>query len=282
MPSKFSPVDEETAKIGKNVCDFLVSEMKNGRMPETFLPVQSGVGNIANAVLNALEESTDIPPFEMYTEVMQDSVLKLLKSGRCKFASTCSLTLSGEAMADLFANIDTLHDKILMRPSEISNNPEVIRRIGVVSMNTAIEVDIFGNVNSSHVNGTRLMNGIGGSGDFTRNAYTSIFMCPSIKKNDCISTIVPMVTHVDHTIHSVDIIVTDQGVADLRFKDPLQAAEEIIEKAAHPTYRPLLREYLAIAKANGGGHIYQSQRCALEFHRALAEEGDMRKANFNK
>lgn len=282
MPSKFSPVDEETAKIGKNVCDFLVSEMKNGRMPKTFLPIQSGVGNIANAVLNALEESTDIPPFEMYTEVMQDSVLKLLKSGRCKFASTCSLTLSGEAMSDLFANIDTLHDKILMRPSEISNNPEVIRRIGVVSMNTAIEVDIFGNVNSSHVNGSRLMNGIGGSGDFTRNAYTSIFMCPSIKKNDCISTIVPMVTHVDHTSHSVDIIVTDQGVADLRFKDPLQAAEEIIEKAAHPTYRPLLREYLAIAKANGGGHIYQSQRYALEFHRALAEEGDMRKANFNK
>ena len=184
-------------------------------------------------------------------------------------------------MADLFANIDTLHDKILMRPSEISNNPEVIRRIGVVSMNTAIEVDIFGNVNSSHVNGTRLMNGIGGSGDFTRNAYTSIFMCPSIKKNDCISTIVPMVTHVDHTIHSVDIIVTDQGVADLRFKDPLQAAEEIIEKAAHPTYRPLLREYLAKAKENGGGHIYQSQKLALEFHRALTEEGDMRKANFN-
>ena len=281
MTSKFTPVDDDTRKIGENVCKFIVDEIKQGKMPKGFLPIQSGVGNIANAVLNALEVSTEIPPFEMYTEVMQDSVLGLLKSGRCKFASTCSLTLSSAAMADLFANIDTLHDKILMRPSEISNNPEVIRRIGVVSMNTAIEVDLFGNVNSSHVNGTRLMNGIGGSGDFTRNAYTSIFMCPSIKKNDCISTIVPMVTHCDHTMHSVDIIVTDQGVADLRFKDPLQAAEEIIEKAAHPTYRPLLRKYLEIAKNNGIGHIYMSQKKALAFHQALVETGDMRNANFD-
>ena len=50
---KFTPVDEQTAMIGKNVCNFLISEMKNGKMPKTFLPIQSGVGNIANAVLGS-------------------------------------------------------------------------------------------------------------------------------------------------------------------------------------------------------------------------------------
>ena len=191
------------------------------------------------------------------------------------------MTFSHEAMMEFFANVDKLHDKLLMRPSEISNNPEVIRRIGVISMNTAIEADLFGNIHSSHVGGTRLMNGIGGSGDFTRNAYTSIFMCPSIKKDDCISTIVPMVTHVDHTLHSVDIIVTDQGVADLRFKDPIQCAHEIIEKAAHPVYRPLLREYLHLCEKRGG-HVLMDPDIALAFHSALVKEGDMRKVNFGK
>ena len=276
--SAFTPVDEVTRKIGENVCDFLVNEMKQGRIPKSFLPIQSGVGNIANAVLDALENSHEIPPFEMYTEVVQDSVLKLLESGHCKFASTCSLTFSGSAMAEFFSKPE-LHDKVVMRPCEISNNPEVIRRIGVISMNTAIEADIYGNINSSHVSGTRLMNGIGGSGDFTRNAYTSIFLCPSIKKDDCISTIVPMVTHVDHTVHSVDVIVTDQGVADLRFKDPIQCTEEIIEHVAHPVYRPLLREYLKVSK---GGHILQDPDIALAFHSALAKDGDMRKADFSK
>ena len=121
----FTPVDDTTRRIGENVCAFLINEMKQGRMPKTFLPIQSGVGNIANAVLDALESSTEIPPFEMYTEVVQDSVLKLLESGRCKFASTCSMTFSHEAMMEFFANVDKLHDKLLMRPSEISNNPEV-------------------------------------------------------------------------------------------------------------------------------------------------------------
>ena len=274
----FTPVDDTTRKIGHNVVQFLIDEMKNGRIPKSFLPLQSGVGNIANAVLDSLEESDEIPPFEVYTEVMQDTFVKLLLHGHCKFVSTCSLTLAYDTMAEFFANIDKLHDKVLMRPCEISNNPEVIRRLGVLSMNTALEADIFGNINSSHVSGTRLMNGIGGSGDFTRNAYTSIFMCPSIKKDDCISTIVPMCTHIDHTIHSVDIIVTDQGVADLRFKDPIQAADEIIEKAAHPIYRPLLREYLKVCKM---GHVMQNNEVALAFHAALARTGDMRNADFS-
>ena len=273
----FSPVDEKTMRIGNFVCDFLLGEMKAGRIPKTFLPLQSGVGNIANAVLASLEANPEVPVFEMYTEVVQDAVVNLLLSGKCKFASSSSMTFSNEANKLFFDNIDKLGDRLMLRPCEISNHPEVVRRLGVISMNTAIEADIFGNVNSTHVSGVKMMNGIGGSGDFTRNAYISIFSCPSESKAGAISNIVPMVSHVDHSEHSVDIVITDQGIADLRGKSPIQRAKEVIENCAHPDYRPLLREYLALAK---GGHTPHTLQSALAFHTALATDGTMKAAKF--
>lgn len=275
----FTAPDETTLRIGHNVCEFLENEMRQGRIPSTFLPIQSGVGNVANAVLYGLAESSVIPAFEMYTEVIQDAVIDLMKKGKCKFGSTCSLTISAEAEEELFNNIDFFRDKVVIRPTEISNSPEIIRRLGVITMNTAIEADIFGNVNSTHITGVRMMNGIGGSGDFTRNGYISIFSCPSISKAGQISNIVPMVSHVDHTEHSVDIIITDQGVADLRGKDPVQRANEIIEKAAHPMYRDLLRDYLKMSRPGQTPHRLEA---AFEFHNAFNESGDMRNANFAK
>ncbi|MBQ3576251.1 MAG: acetyl-CoA hydrolase, partial [Coprobacter sp.] len=187
----FTPADETTNKIGENVCNFLVSELKAGRIPSSFLPIQSGVGNIANAVLGSLGTNPDIPPFEMYTEVVQDSVVGLMKSGKCKFASGCSLTVSDAVMEEIISDVDFFRDKIVLRPQELSNNPEVVRRMGLITINTALEADIFGNINSTHVTGTKMMNGIGGSGDFTRNAYLSIFTCPSVAKGGKISAIVP-------------------------------------------------------------------------------------------
>lgn len=275
----FSPADETTLMIGDNVCHFLTSELKAGRIPSTFLPLQSGVGNIANAVLAGLDANPDIPAFDMYTEVIQDSVLELIKSGKCRFASTCSMTFSKDTMAEFFENIDKFHDKVVIRPAEISNNPEVVRRLGVITMNTALEADIFGNINSTHVVGTKMMNGIGGSGDFTRNAYTSIYSCPSVAKGGLISAIVPMASHVDHSEHSVDILITEQGIADLRGKDPVQRAETIIENCAHPDYRPLLREYLKIGK---GGQTPHTLRAAYAFHDTFVNEGDMKKTDFSK
>ena len=273
----FSALDDTTLRIGHNVCGFLESELRSGRIPSTFLPIQSGVGNVANAVLYGLGESTVIPSFEMYTEVIQDAVLDLMKKGKCTFGSTCALTVSDEAEEDLFNNLDFFRDKVALRPVEISNNPEVVRRLGVISMNTAIEADIFGNVNSTHVTGVRMMNGIGGSGDFTRNAYISIFSCPTITKAGQISNIVPMVSHVDHSEHSVDIIITDQGVADLRGKDPLQRAHEIIDNCAHPAYRELLRDYLKLCRMGQTPHRLE---CALEFHNEFNRSGDMRNVDW--
>ena len=275
----FSPIDETTMRIGANVCKFLIGELRAGRIPKEFLPLQSGVGNIANAVLYGLEESPEIPQFDMYTEVIQDAVLDLMEKGKCRFSSTCSLTFSDETMDRFFKNVDFFRDKVLIRPGEISNNPEIIRRLGVISMNTALEADIFGNVNSTHVVGTKMMNGIGGSGDFTRNAYISIFSCPSITKEGKISNIVPMVSHLDHSEHSVAVLITDQGIADLRGKDPLQRAELIIENCAHPAYRPLLRDYLKLSK---GGHTPHTLKAAFAFHEEFNASGDMQKTDFSK
>ena len=275
----FTPIDETTMRIGENVCKFLIGELKAGRIPKEFLPLQSGVGNIANAVLHGLEASPEIPQFDMYTEVIQDAVLDLMEKGKCRFGSTCSLTFSDETMDRFFNNIDFFRDKVLIRPGEISNNPEVIRRLGVISMNTALEADIFGNVNSTHVVGTKMMNGIGGSGDFTRNAYISIFSCPSVTKEGKISNIVPMVSHLDHSEHSVCVVITDQGIADLRGKSPIQRAEAIIENCAHPDYRPLLRDYLKISK---GGHTPHTLRAAFAFHEEFGNSGDMSKTDFSK
>lgn len=274
---EFTAVDETSTRIGNNVVKFLLGEYRAGRLPKEFLPLQSGVGNVANAVLYGLADADELPSFMMYTEVVQDAVLELMKRGKCTFASTCSMTFSDKTEAELFSNLDFFHDKILMRPAELSNNPEVIRRLGVIAMNTALEADIFGAVNSTHVLGTKMMNGIGGSGDFTRNGYISIFSCPSVTKGGLISNIVPMVAHADHSEHSVDVIVTDQGIADLRGTDPVQRAERIIENCAHPDYRPLLREYLRLGK---GGQTPHSLNAAFAFHNAFNETGDMRNVDF--
>ena len=275
----FAPVDEVTARIGENVANFFVGEINARRIPAHFLPIQSGVGNIANAVLAAMGSNPEIPRFEVYTEVIQDAVIDMMQKGNISFASGCSLTVSNEVLEQFYNDLDFFKNKLVLRPSEITNNPGLARRLGIIALNTAIEVDIFGNVNSTHVNGTKMMNGIGGSGDFTRNSYLSVFLTPSTAKNGAISCIVPKVTHEDHNEHSVKIVVSEYGVADLRGKGPRKRAEEIIEKCAHPDYRPLLHEYL-----NRGvkGHLPQDIYACFAFHHALKETGSMLNTDFSK
>ena len=274
----FTEPDPVTDQIGQNVANFLSADMKNGVIPSTFLPIQSGVGNIANAVLNALGRERSIPPFEMYTEVIQNSVIKLIKEGNIKYGSTCSLTVTNDCLQDIYDNMDFFRNKLVLRPSEISNCPEVVRRLGVISINTAIEADIYGNVNSTHICGTKMMNGIGGSGDFTRSAYISIFTCPSVAKKGCISSIVPMVSHLDHSEHSVNVIVTEQGVADLRGKSPMERAKAVIEHCAHPEYKSLLWDYLKISSKGQTSHNLMA---ALGMHQVFIEQGDMRQTRWS-
>jgi acetyl-CoA hydrolase len=273
----FAPLDATTAKIGQNVADFLANEIQTGRVPSSFLPIQSGVGNIANAVLGAMGDHPGIPVFQMHSEVIPDAVISLMQRGKISFASGSSLTITPEKLKEVYADLENFKAKIVLRPQEISNNPEVIRRLGVISVNTALEADLFGNANSTHVMGKNLMNGIGGSADFTRNAYISIFMCPSTAKGGTISTIVPLCSHIDHSEHSVQVIITEFGIADLRGKSPTQRARLIIENCAHPDYKDALRAYM---KLTVGGQTPQSLGCAFAFHQQFLKTGSMKGVSF--
>ncbi|MFT3828343.1 MAG: acetyl-CoA hydrolase/transferase family protein [Opitutaceae bacterium] len=269
----FEPADAVTSKIGQNVAEFLANEIAVGRVPREFLPLQSGVGNIANAVLGALGENKDIPAFQMFSEVIQDSVISLVRSGKVKFVTGTSLTIGKDVLSKFYEDLEFFRPRVLLRPQEITNNPELVRRLGIITVNTAIEVDIFGNVNSTHIMGSNLMNGIGGSGDFTRNAYISIFTCPSSAKGGKISTIVPLVSHMDHSEHSVQVVVTEHGVADLRGKDPIERAHLIVEKCADPIFRDQLMRYV---RATEHGHTPQTLGNAFLMHQQFLKTGDMR------
>ena len=240
--------DADMEAIASHIIAFLKDEMAAGRLPNPLPPFQSGVGGVANAVLMGLAKS-DLENLTVYTEVMQDAVVALIDAGKVSSACGTALTISPSLRDDFYARLDQYKGKIILRPQEISNAPEVIRRLSVIGMNTAIEADLAGNVNSTHIGGVSIMNGLGGSADYCRNSGLSIFTTASTAKNGTLSCIVPHVTHVDHTEHDTEIIVTEQGLADLRGLSAYERAELMIEKCAHPKFRPELREYLAHARA---------------------------------
>jgi propionyl-CoA:succinyl-CoA transferase len=270
--TEFTPPDATSNAIAQHVIHFLLQEMASGRIPPEMLPIQAGVGNVANAVLAGLGMHPDIPELVMYTEVFQSAAYELMTQDKIRGASTTALALTPTQMSDLIDNIDHFASRIVLRPQEISNNPAVVRQVGVIAINTALEFDLYGHVNSTHVMGRSMVNGIGGSGDFARNAYLSIFMCPSTAKKGTISTVVPMCTHVDHNEHSVSVVVTEHGLADLRGLCPLDRAVRIIDHCAHPHYREYLHNYI---RGAGRGHIRHDLGRCFELHQNLQRYGSM-------
>ncbi len=271
--STILPPDAETDAIAGHLVNFFKAEVSAGRLGESLLPIQAGIGTIANAVMTGFIDS----PFQhlsMYSEVLQDSTFDLFDAGKLDFASGSSITLSSKKHQEVFDNIGRYKDRLVLRPQEVSNHPEVIRRLGIIAINTALEVDIYGNVNSTHVQGTHMMNGIGGSGDFARNAYLSVFATKSVAKDGKISSIVPMVTHVDHNEHDVDIIVTEIGLADLRGLAPRERAQRIIDHCVAEPYRAMLQAYVAAANQRGG-HTPHMLEQAFAWHTRYRETGTM-------
>ncbi|MDR2779039.1 MAG: succinate CoA transferase [Puniceicoccales bacterium] len=267
----FSKADKDTDRIGENIAKFLSNEIRNGRI-SPLLPIQSGVGNMANSVLKAMSNETSIPSYTMFSEVLQDSVIEAIKSENILFASGAALAVTQECLNEIYDNYDFFKTRLILRPQEISNHPEIALRLGIIAINTALEIDICGNVNSTHVFGSNVVNGIGGSADFTRNSLISIFSCKSTAKDGRISTIVPFCSHVDHSEHSVKVLATEWGVADLRGKNPRQRAQEIINNCVHPNYKDLLNQYLSMANS---GHVPFSLANAFKMHEAFVSEGDM-------
>ncbi|RZM23828.1 MAG: succinate CoA transferase [Pedobacter sp.] len=275
-PAEIEAPDAATTAIANHLIGFFNREVAKGNLTKSLLPLQAGIGKVANAVLTGFTHS-DFEDLTMYSEVLQDSTFDLLDSGKLLFASGSSITVSQEYYDRIFADFGKYKDRVMLRPQDISNAAEVIRRLGIIAINTALECDIYGNVNSTHVSGTHMMNGIGGSGDFARNAHLAIFVTKSIAKGGAISSVVPMVSHVDHTEHDVDILVTEVGLADLRGLAPRERARVIIDNCVHPAYRDALNGYFVAACAIGG-HTPHILRDALSWHINLEETGHMLKA----
>jgi acetyl-CoA hydrolase len=278
-----SPPDEVSEQIAAHIIDFFQFEVKAGRLPKNLLPLQSGVGNIANAVVGGLARG----PFSnvnVWTEVLQDTMLDFFDSGKLDFASATSLSLSEPGFKRLYADWEKYTSRLVLRPIQYSNHPEPIRRLGVIGMNTPAEFDIYGHANSTLINGSRMINGIGGSGDFLRNAYLSIMHSPSTRPSKTdptgITCVVPKATHVDHTEHDLDILVTEQGLADLRGLCPLERAQAIIDKCVHPEYKPIMQDYFDRAKSEclsrGMGHQPHLLFSAYQMQKNLIENGTMK------
>ena len=271
-----APIDENSKKMSQFTLEFLNAEIKAGRMPKNLLPLQSGVGNVANAVMAGFVDS-DLEDLTVYTEVIQDGMLDLIDANKLNFASGTAFSPSPAGMERFYKDVAKYKKYLLLRPQEISNSPEVVHRLGVIAMNTALEVDIYGNVNSTHVTGTKMMNGIGGSGDFARNAFLTIFYTPSVAKNGAISSVVPMCSHIDHTEHDVDVIITEQGIADLRGLAPRARALEVINNCVHPDYKPVLLDYYNRAvEATKHAHTPHIIKEALSFHEKFIETKSMK------
>ena len=274
-PADIAAPDEKTTNIAKHILNFFENEVKLGHLTERLLPLQAGIGKVANAVLTGFKDS-NFYDLTMFSEVLQDSTFDLIDSGKLSFASASSVTVSQECYDRVFGNLGKYRDKFVLRPQNISNTPGLIRRLGVIAINTAIEFDLYGNVNSTHISGTKIMNGIGGSGDFARNAYLSVFVTQAASKENKISHVLPMVSHVDHTEHDVDILVTDIGLADLRGLAPRERAQKIIDNCVHPDYREELQSYFDRA-CERGGHTPHLLEEAFSWHLRLAETGSMKK-----
>lgn len=271
----FKETGSVSRRIAEHILDFVAHEIRRDRMPPS-LPWQSGVGDVANAVLSGFIENDFFHTIDIYSEVLQDAVLDLIDLGKVRAASGSAMTLSHKARSRFFNEFYRYKEKVVLRPVEISNSPEVVRRLGVIAINTAIEVDIYGHVNSTHVMGSQMMNGIGGSGDFIRNGAVSFIVTPSTAKGVKISAIVPMVSHADHSEHSVDVVVTEHGLVDTRPLTPRQVAEAVIRKCAHPDYRDQLWDYYQRAIRTSGGHEPHILSEAFSFHERFMATDDMR------
>jgi succinyl-CoA:acetate CoA-transferase len=245
------PTDADRA-VAANLVEFLVAERDRDPVVGAAPTLQFGVGSLGNALMAGLADSPLAgSTLRYFGEVIQDGLLDLLDAGTLAVASATSLALSDEGRERLFARLDEYADSAVLRPSDVSNHPGVVDRMGVVAVNSAASVDLYGHVNSTHLQGSRVLNGVGGSADFNRNAHCTVVALPSTAAGGDVSRVVPKATHVDHTEHDVDCVVTEHGVADLRGLAPVERAPRLVD-VADPVYRPDLEAYLDRALEDGG------------------------------
>jgi succinyl-CoA:acetate CoA-transferase len=253
-PYEFRDPTDVDRQIADHLGSFLEAELDRNRTLTDRICLQFGVGSLGNALMGRLTDiDFDGREVVYFGEVFQDGLLDALNDGLLAGASATSLALSTEGQERLFADIEQYAEDVVLRPADVSNNPALIEQFGVVGVNSAVAVDLYGNANATHIGGSDLISGIGGSGDFNRNCRVGIIALPSTAGGGDISRIVPLVTHPDHTEHDHSVVVTEYGVADLRGKSPIERMESLIE-VAHPEFRGPLQSYYDRA-LDDGRHI---------------------------
>lgn len=263
----------QAEEISNRLNDFLYKEFGKD-LP----PLQTGFGGIARKIVKGLNEES-FENIEFFCGILQEENIELINSGNGKCASTGSIEMTNKVI-ELLENNEALRKKIIIRNNDVTNNSEVISRLGLVSLLGALEVDIYGNVNLSHVMGNRVLNGLGGGTNFAHNAQLTIVLLPSTTANGKISTIVPMVAHHDIIAHDVDVIITEYGVADLRGLTDRERANSVIQNCTD-AYQEQLKDYYEEAVSKGGHHPVVLNK-AFEWHMRFQESKTMSKGEHNE
>lgn len=204
--------------------------------------IQTGIGAIPMAILGALGDRNDLG---MHGGLIDDGGMALIEAGNVTGAR--KTVDKGKHVAGLALGSERLHEWLAGRPDVVftgadhTHELDVIRRIdNFVSVNSAVEVDLFGQVNAE-VAGGRQISGTGGAVDFMRGARASeggrsIVAMNATARGGTVSRIVPRVEIATALRTDVDMVVTEFGVAELGTKTAEERAEALIG-IAHPDFR---------------------------------------------
>jgi 4-hydroxybutyrate CoA-transferase len=227
-------------RIGENIAELI----KDGDC------LQLGIGAIPDAALLFLRDKKHLG---VHTELFSDGIVDLYEEG---IIDNSEKTLyKGKLISTFLMGTRRLYDfvddnpNVWMFPCEVTNDPFIIaQNDNMVSVNSAVEVDLMGQTASESI-GTAQYSGVGGQVDFIRGSLASkngraiIALPATAGKNNEISKIVAALapgTPVTTTRNDVDYVVTEYGIAALRFKTLRQRAEQLIE-IAHPDFRKTLK-----------------------------------------
>jgi acyl-CoA hydrolase len=228
--------------------DRQIAELVAERVPSG-ATIQAGIGAIPNAILGLLHDHRDLG---LHTELISDGIMDLFESGA--LTGTRKVTRPGKLVATFALGTrrlyDFLHDNSAVEflPVDWVNDPRVIGREDCfVSINATIEVDLLGQCNSEMIAG-RYHSGSGGQTDFARGAMYSdrgmgFVVLHSTTGDEAVSRIVSRLcpgAPVTTMKNTVDHVVTEYGVAELRGRSIAQRAAALI-RIAHPKFRDTLQ-----------------------------------------